>query len=236
MILHSKSKNASLLRQCSVVGSLSMAENLTKLFDYGIPTKADVLELRLDLYPEHADSLAAELALFPLPLLITARCQAEGSPNPLTTTERAHLLRTLLPVASIVDLEIQSLTAMSDLVAEIKASPALLLASFHHFSATPTLAELESHMHQAVALGADAVKFATTLRDSRDLATLMALLALPERPPLSVMGMGPLGKLSRLALAQLGSILNYGYCDAATVPGQWESARLKSLLQEISTP
>jgi 3-dehydroquinate dehydratase-1 len=44
------------------------------------------------------------------------------------------------------------------------------------------------------------------------------------------MGMGPLGRVSRLLLGQLGSTLNYGYLDSATVPGQWSAAELKRLL------
>ena len=38
--------------------------------------------------------------------------------------------------------------------------------------------------------------------------------------PLSVMGMGKFGKLSRPLLACAGSVLNYGFLDAVQVPGQ----------------
>ena len=47
------------------------------------------------------------------------------------------------------------------------------------------------------------------------------------------MGMGALGKLSRLALARLGSCLAYGSLGAAVVPGQWPVTRLSDLLSEI---
>jgi 3-dehydroquinate dehydratase-1 len=47
------------------------------------------------------------------------------------------------------------------------------------------------------------------------------------------MGMGALGRVSRLLLAQLGSVLNYGYLDQATVPGQWPAARLRELIREL---
>jgi 3-dehydroquinate dehydratase-1 len=47
------------------------------------------------------------------------------------------------------------------------------------------------------------------------------------------MGMGGLGRVSRLLLAQLGSVLNYGYIDNATVSGQWSASRLRTIIGEI---
>ena len=52
--------------------------------------------------------------------------------------------------------------------------------------------------------------------------------------PLSVMGMGRFGKISRLLLAQAGSVLNYGYLDRPNASGQWEARLLKSRLAELA--
>ena len=48
------------------------------------------------------------------------------------------------------------------------------------------------------------------------------------------MGMGPLGKVSRLLFAQLGSVLNYGFLHEAQVSGQWEATLLKQRLSELA--
>ena len=48
------------------------------------------------------------------------------------------------------------------------------------------------------------------------------------------MGMGPLGKISRLTLGRSGSVLNYGYLDKLQVPGQWPAERLKERLAELT--
>ena len=48
--------------------------------------------------------------------------------------------------------------------------------------------------------------------------------------PLSVMGMGRFGKISRLLFAQAGSVLNYGYLDRPNASGQWEATSLKKRL------
>jgi 3-dehydroquinate dehydratase-1 len=144
------------------------------------------------------------------------------------------LIRALLPQSAAVDIETASLSEMSALVAEVHASPAILVASYHNFDETPPLQRLLALQQQALDAGADAVKFATKLTGPQDLITLIQLLAQPHAPPIAVMGMGPLGRLSRLTLAGLGSILNYGYLDRATVPGQWPAARLKHLLAEMA--
>jgi 3-dehydroquinate dehydratase-1 len=237
MIVQSIPKKASgLLHRSSVVGSISATSSLHRLNEFATLAQADLLELRLDHFPAAVADLCAQAPGLELPLLVTARCPAEGGKNDLTAAQRMELLRALLPHAAVIDIEISSLQEMAALVEEVKQSSVILVASFHDFHGTPTLAELQRLQEQALAAGADAVKFATTLTGPHDLATLVELLGQPDHPPLCLMGMGPLGKVSRLTLAQIGSIFNYGYLDAATVPGQWPAARLKSLLQEIATP
>jgi len=46
--------------------------------------------------------------------------------------------------------------------------------------------------------------------------------------------MGTWGKLSRLTLGAAGSVLNYGYLDAANATGQWPARLLKTRLQEVA--
>jgi 3-dehydroquinate dehydratase-1 len=58
-------------------------------------------------------------------------------------------------------------------------------------------------------------------------------LSKPGKLPLSVMGMGAYGKVSRLLLARAGSVLNYGYLDEPQVSGQWEATLLKQRLAEL---
>jgi 3-dehydroquinate dehydratase len=50
------------------------------------------------------------------------------------------------------------------------------------------------------------------------------------------MGMGRFGKISRLLLAQTGSVLNYGYLDRPNASGQWEAVLLKKRLAELTSP
>ncbi len=57
----------------------------------------------------------------------------------------------------------------------------------------------------------------------RALAQLLGIFGKKQPLPLSVMGMGRFGKISRLLLAQAGSVLNYGYLDRPNASGQWEA-------------
>ena len=66
-----------------------------------------------------------------------------------------------------------------------------------------------------------------------DVSRLLLLLSRRPRKPLSVMSMGPWGKLGRLILGCAGSSLNYGYLGSAQVPGQWEATILKLRLVEL---
>jgi 3-dehydroquinate dehydratase len=88
----------------------------------------------------------------------------------------------------------------------------------------------------AMERGADVFKLAVRLRAADEFARLVAFggVAL-GRGVLSLMGMGAeFGRVSRLAMAALGSALNYGYLDAgARVEGQWAAADFKDRLSEV---
>ena len=77
------------------------------------------------------------------------------------------------------------------------------------------------------------MKVAARTNSLKDLATLIGLLEKQGNPQLSVMGMGPYGKISRLLFARAGSVLNYGYLEQPQVPGQWEATVLKQRLSEV---
>jgi len=193
----------------------------------------DIVELRVDTWPDRAEEGVSQARLSPVPVLVTVRRPGEGGQNDLPAAERIRLAGMFLPVAEFLDVEIASMDEMAGLVAEARAAGIIVVASSHDFSATPPVEELRQKRAAAMAAGADVVKFATTLRSTADIATLAALLEEPGHPPTSVMGMGRQGRVSRLLLAQLGSVLNYGYLDRATVPGQWPAARLRELIREL---
>jgi 3-dehydroquinate dehydratase-1 len=192
----------------------------------------DLVELRLDLRPLLAERLRAGAARPHCPLLLTARHPAEGGGGDMTVRERRTLLQDGLPAAAAVDVELRSVTVLPCVLDEAAARGLTRIVSFHDFRRTPALPVLRRKVSAARRAGADVVKIATMLRHAGDLATLLILQARADFP-LATMGMGPLGRVSRLVLAAAGSRLNYGYLDRPQVPGQWPAVELARRLAEV---
>lgn len=198
------------------------------------PTDLDVVELRVDALLDHLLEVEHALARIKLPILVTVRHPAEGGSGNLSASRRRELLRRFLPFAAWLDLELRSLLSLEDVAEEAKAAGAKLVVSDHHFRRTPSLAAMVERQRRAFRLGADVFKLATVLPGPREFARLLEFAAQPAPGPRALMGMGKLGQVSRLALAQSGSVLNYGYLDRPNAPGQWEARELKALLQRLS--
>lgn len=143
------------------------------------------------------------------------------------------LIEPLLDMAALLDIELRSAVEMRPLVTRAQAGGVRVMGSFHDFQATPAEDVLRGSIDFAQTAGLDAVKIAAHLNSQEDLIRLMRLTAEPRRLRLSAMGMGPWGRLSRLALAKAGGLLNYGFIGVSNAPGQWPAARLKQILAEL---
>ncbi len=237
MAQHVSSKNLLLSSRPLVVGvpasSRAWQEFVTEPADCQTAA-CDLLELRLDQLGLSAETLLAEAAALPLPLLATARHPAEGGHGDLNLSARQSLLRPFLGKAALIDIELRSLAEMRELAREAQTAGTAVLGSFHDFERTPSAEVLEGAAAMAEAAGADAVKVATFLNSAEDLARLLLFASRPRRLRVVAMGMGPLGPVSRLTLAKCGSLLNYGYLGTAgNAPGQWPASRLKAVLAEL---
>ena len=123
--------------------------------------------------------------------------------------------------------------ALASTIADARTRGIRVIVSDHHFKTTPPAVRLQQTIRRAHAAGADLCKLAARADTPAALARLLALFARRPPLPLSVMGMGRLGKISRLLLAQAGSVLNYGYLDQPNASGQWEATLLKSRIAEL---
>ena len=195
--------------------------------------QVDLVELRLDLLRRAGVNLQNAVPKLRVPLLLTARHPAEGGAQGISAAERRDLLAGLLPHAGALDVELRSAKFCQDLLQEADRYGVRKIISFHDFAGSPALPQLRRIVASAARQGADIVKIATFLRGPRDLAVLLVLQALAKTTPLATMGMGPLGRVSRLALAAAGSCLVYGYLDRAQVPGQWPALELKRRIAEV---
>ena len=199
------------------VGGFAEAENLA----------LDAVEVRLDALP-HAKFLR-QVELLPVPAILTVRRLEEGGVRSIAEEEQRELYFTLLPAAAAVDVDIRSLGPLQDLLKIARAERKACILSCHDFEATPPVTKLRKIIAGAREGGADVVKIATKTETPADVRRLLALLE-EKSCPLAVMGVGSLGRASRLLFAKSGSVLNYGWLDEAQVAGQWSAREFADLL------
>ena len=191
------------------------------------------VELRLDVLATDLHVVDRVIPGLAAPILITARHGTEGGVGRLGAVRRRDLLGQFLLRADALDVELRSAGSMGGLLQEARRRRITRVISFHDFRRTPDLARLRTIVRHAVRAGADIVKIATYLRGAKDLSVLLLLQSV-AKVPLATMGMGPLGKVSRLVLAAAGSRLNYGYLDKPQVEGQWLALELVRRLEETA--
>lgn len=197
------------------------------------PGKVDLVEIRLDCLIECGRGFSPAVPRMRLPLLFTARHPAEGGIGKLSSANRCALLEQFVPLASAIDIELRSVGQMREVLASAAKGGVAKVISFHDFRGTPSLSRLREIVQAARKSGADIVKIATTLRGPEDLAVLLQLQASKPATPLATMGMGPLGRISRLVLAAAGSRLTYGFLDRPQVSGQWPAIQLRERINEV---
>ncbi|MBJ7391795.1 MAG: type I 3-dehydroquinate dehydratase, partial [Chthoniobacterales bacterium] len=196
------------------------------------PRDCGYVEVRLDALLAGRGFQAEDIRQIGPPVLLTARHPAEGGIGGFSLSRRRACLEEYLPLARAVDVELRSVYSMAPLLEVATRRRVGKVISFHDFRGTPSLERLREIFRRSRSAGADIVKIATHVSGARDLAVLLQLQA-SARAPLATMGMGPLGKVSRLVLAAAGSRLNYGYLDKPQVPGQWPALELVRRIGEV---
>jgi 3-dehydroquinate dehydratase-1 len=189
----------------------------------------DLFELRLDGLPAAIRKLPSAIPQLRAPLIITARSPTEGGANNLSLARRRELLMRFLPNATFLDVELSSATAFSALLKRARRGNSQIILSLHDTTTMPALAALQAAARRAHSLGADIFKVAARTDQPEQLRTLVDLTQSPSSPiPISAMGLGKLGRISRALLAEAGSVLNYAHLGRPTVEGQWSLAQLRA--------
>ncbi len=193
----------------------------------------DFFELRLDGLLAAIHKLPAAIPRLRVPLIITARSPAEGGANNLSLAQRRELLGRFLPDASLVDVELSFAPALSALLKRARAANLQIILSWHDLAAMPALGALQTAARRAQSLGADIFKVAARTDRLEELRNLLDFVQSPSASiPISAMGLGKLGRLSRTRLAAAGSVLNYGHLGTPTVEGQWSLAQMRAATRQ----
>ena len=194
------------------------------------PRICDIIEVRLDALFTNAP-LTSFLDACAQEKLFTVRDIKEGGANSLTTKERISKLEEFLSLADYIDVEMRNWGDMTPIINSARSSKTKTICSYHNFQKTPSFQELETLLSQAQELNTDIIKFAFMTHSLDDIKVCQDLLFKYEKLDISIMGMGAYAPVSRILLAQSGSVLNYGYLgETVTAPGQWSAELLKSAL------
>lgn len=216
-----------------IVGTIHSPASLRaalRLADTGI---VDFLEVRADAFAGDLPLLRRAISKLKAPIILTVRDSREGGAAGLPIPKRRALFEEFLPFAQFVDVEIRNTGVLAETIAFARARGVKIIASFHDFQRTPARKKLDTLARHAASLRADVLKIAAETSSPADLVTLLSFLHDEKRIAVSVMGMGPLGKISRLLFGMSGSVLNYGYLGEAQVSGQWPVRVLQQRLAEL---
>ena len=191
----------------------------------------DVVELRLDQMPSLTDWLSRGevIEAAGVPVIVTVRHASEGGAWTEADTARVPLYDLALRHLSAVDVELQS-SIVKEVCALAKQRRKCCIVSFHDFKKTPPLSELKRVAARAQKLGS-IIKVTTMTHTEADVETLRRFLACKWTKPICVMGMGPLGRATRVEFPKLGSCLTYGYLDEPAAPGQLSAAQIVKRLR-----
>ncbi len=191
----------------------------------------DLFELRLDLLVGCLGELEKKISKLRAPLIITARHPAEGGANKLSTQRRRALLARFLPHARYLDVELRSAKAFQP---ALRRKTIRRIMSFHDLRDTPAVRILKMKARAAKSAGADIFKIATRTDTPVQLERLLDFFVSDDLDlAVSAMGIGKLGGMSRIILAQLGSTLVYGSLRRPVVEGQLSIQQLRSTLAAL---
>ena len=192
----------------------------------------DLFELRLDSLWPISNQLEKTISRLRAPVIITARDPREGGIGNLSRQQRLDLLQRFLPLAKYVDVELAGADTFETLLASARKRSIGRILSCHNFKSTPTSRSLSAKARVARAIGADIFKVATRTDTHAAIARLVDLMMNCDVDlPVSAMGIGKLGAVSRLLLARCGSVLNYAAITHPNVEGQTSLELLRSAIR-----
>lgn len=188
-------------------------------------------ELRLDALDPMPEDLT-RLVRLPEQCLLTCR------PGELTAEEQGRrLLLGLAAEPALLDLDLDAPKVVRQSILDRMVDTTCgLVLSRHWYRETPRREILQEAVGAMLHTEADVVKVAAFCHTVQDLANLMGLYGLfpSQCARLVVLGMGPLGTLSRLAILQLGAPFTFVAPDmgALTAPGQIRLTQARRILED----
>ncbi|WDF82461.1 type I 3-dehydroquinate dehydratase [Lacticaseibacillus pabuli] len=228
-------------RQTPLVAVPIMAATLAEVQAQIVPalsSGADVIEWRVDglrlgtTELAAAQQLAARIQANGQQLLVTLRTQQQG--GLATAQQYGQQVQTwcarLRP--DMVDVEFGPVAAA--VMATLPPLPVVL--SWHDFAGTPADAVLQQRLCDMAALKPALLKLALMPQTAGDVLRILQLSAWAHQHldvPVALMGMGNLGRITRVAGRLFGTALTFASAGVSSAPGQMPVAEVQRLLQDF---
>jgi 3-dehydroquinate dehydratase-1 len=190
--------------------------------------KVEMAEIRIDLAEYNNEEIRK---LFSLRKKLIATCR----PGKIKDEERVEILKIAIESgATYIDIEYEAPESYkNDLIAFAHKHGCDIIISYHNYERTPELEELEQIVDNCYKRGADLAKIATHVNVNRDNSKILSLYKAPGR--LVAIGMGDLGRISRIVAPFLGAEFTYASLNdkEATATGQISYEKLNQFIREI---
>lgn len=173
------------------------------------------------------------------PFLMVNKASWEGGHFKGTEAQRiTSLIQAMERGADYVDVGMQTEESWIQKVVDHKQKHgSQLLLSHHDFESTPPLEQMKKIIEKAHRLGADFVKLATQVNHLEENLILFELTtwAKSKKIPIITIGMGKLGKISRVVCPLLGSAFYFAPVVSShkTAPGQLTKDELKTIWEKL---
>ncbi len=204
-------------------------KDIEKTLAAAVDKKIDMVELRIDQFSnldiEYVVEKAKVVKKYDLGMIATVRSKDEGGTD-IPDEDRIKIFEAVVEYADILDVELTSKSINRKVVELAKDEGKLSLISYHDFEKTPENEEIQEIIDASAQLGADIIKYAFKINNVDDIRRLMCVTAKNSHRKLVAVGMGELGKITRVAGFFFGSVLTYTYIGRAFAPGQIEAGKL----------
>ena len=209
---------------CTSIASLSYPEIKAKL------SSCEMIELRLDKLELSPEQIHELIHSSPVPVLVTYR------PGKIPEAERVNLLVAAVESgAEYIDVEIESPLPTKRQLHMACKGKAKLVISYHDYERTPVGYELQNIVQRCMDDGADIAKVACMVNSKKDAARILGLYA--HFGSLVALGMGQLGRITRISAQHLGAPFTYASVDQMhkTAPGQLSADELKQIYRILES-
>jgi len=222
------------VRVCVPVRAKTVSE-LVPLIERAEASGADIVEVRLD-YLDRLDRIYEIPEYASVPLIATNRQYEQGG---FRSQDEEVRLRTLIEAAEAgfhyVDVELTA-KGVKSIVPRLRDAGAKPIVSYHDFTRTLRMAEMEDIVEREIAVGAEVCKLVTTAKETPDSVICLLLnLMFSDETKIVCFAMGEKGRLSRVLAPIFGAYFTYASLQEGleTAPGQISISEMKRLYSEL---